>query len=713
MKLSSKILISTLSIGLGVSLGVGLLQKKNNHVALQTKADIPAAVGYTTYFTDDLGFATRDPNDNRIVEGDADGGMQTKGNVLDTKAELRLHLKRTISHYWIGVGGYAVYISNDSEVRFLHLTYNADGQYGRGIELGGLTMKTADGKTALTSKYDGGTLFKEYTNLILRFDLSDLTAVKASFIVDYQGVSYYPFSGSTMIDELTYTHQASGFSASDTYRAMAGASSNDVGIAIFKTTHEKNMEPIISYVTPSSANPTFSYDYIGDAYFKFDLSEPLYNGHNYLNDHLNDFKDENNKVINLGDGILVDGKSMRYWINFTDPDLNYANASKGVHQFPIYEGIQYNPVALRIEDTMIRFLINTAFIPMDSVTITFKADLVYGYHKADGESYGTTYRLVNDLTYRATLKSSDLGAVYKNVIMEKIPNETVGEYQITDNTREADATNAGGFTYRTYTITTNIPRPSSISEAYPHDHYRYMFDNILINGKSLTFYNVWGRANNKDYTDDTYTTYTPEYETEHPTSGKNYNMVTYARLRTSDYYKITVKFSEQLVTDFSLGTVTISIRDGSAWMTDTGVVRVNVSLAEKYELDAFVDYSLHMVDIPTSDVSGTGACLGNSGYYINAKREYNALSAHDKTLFREEAEYADARARYEEWARINNDAAPYDGNNAIVTPIRNVLAISFLQDKEMTKDIIVIISAVVAGLAAIGLVFFYLRKKSN
>ena len=715
MKLSSKILITTLSLGLGVSLGVGLFQEKTtNGTALKTKADIPAAVGYTTYFTDDLGFNTRDTNDNRIILGDVDGGVQTKGVVLDNKAEIRLNMKRTVTNYWVGVGGYAVYVSNDAIIRFLYLGYNSSGQYNRNIEINNLVMKTADGSVELTSKFPKGKLFEDYySNWIVRFDLSDLTAVKASFIVDYEGVSYYPFNGSTRIDELVYTHQSSGFSSSDAHRAMAGVAATESGISIFKAHHEKNMESIISYITPSSANPTFSYEYIGDAYFKFSLSEPLFNGEHYVNNHFNDFKDEDNKVINLADGVLINGKTLRYWVNFTDPDLILVSESKGVHQFPLYAGNEYTPVALRIENSSIKFMINTVFIPMDSVTFTFKADLVHGYYKAEGESYGTTYRLVNDLTYRATLKSTDLGSYHKNVILEKVPTETVDEYQVTDVTLESTNTNPGGFTYYRYVVTTNIPRATGVSSTYPHDHYRYMFDNILLNGKTLTYYNVYGRSFNCDYTDDTYTTYTPEYEISHPNSGKDYNMVTNVKLYSGSSYQFRVEFSEELLTDFGITTVQLDIRDGSAWMTDDGVVRVNVSLAEKYELDAFVDYGLHMADIPTSDVSGTGACLGNNGYYINAKREYNALSAEDKTLFREEAEYADARARYEEWARINNDAAPYDGNNGIVTTIRNVLSLTYFSNKEMTKDAVVIISAIVAGIAAVTLVFFYIKKKSN
>lgn len=136
MKLSKRIIALGTCLALGLPLAFTLTQKETVNVS--------ATDGYTTYGNEDLGFVTRDPNDTRYVKGDADGGQQTKGNVLDAKSELHLNFKRTMANYWIGVGGFAIYSSSDTTIRFLTLTKSANSSYGRNAQLSNLVMKTAD-----------------------------------------------------------------------------------------------------------------------------------------------------------------------------------------------------------------------------------------------------------------------------------------------------------------------------------------------------------------------------------------------------------------------------------------------------------------------------------------------------------------------------------------------------------------------------------------
>ena len=292
MKLSKKLLVLALSSTLAISLGVAI--STANKQAQETK--LAAADGYTVYENEDLGFATRDPNDTRIVKGDADGGQQTKGVVLDAKSELHLNFKRTMANYWIGVGGFAIYSSSDTTIRFITLTKNASGAYGRNAKLSNLVMKTADGSEAMTDVYADGKLFNDYTDFVIKFDLSDLTAAKVEFTATYGGKTYYPFNGSTKVDSYTYNASPINFDPGERYMAMAGANATDSGVAILKfNTHLLTKKDFSSVI--SGANGVFDYNNIGDITVSLPLSEQVSSYSGYLNDHLTDWKDEKNNTV--------------------------------------------------------------------------------------------------------------------------------------------------------------------------------------------------------------------------------------------------------------------------------------------------------------------------------------------------------------------------------------------------------------------------------
>lgn len=657
MKLSNKIftlgLLSLASFSLVTSLVVNRAPKQ--------AVEVSATEGYTTYHNEELGFVTRDSGDTRVVKGDVDGGMQTKGNVLDEKSEIRVLFKKTVENYWIGVGGYAVYFSNSTTTRALYLGYNSSGAYSRNAEKSGLVMKTADGSVEMTSAFSDGKLFSDYATLVMKFDLSNLSAVKLSFYAEYQNVKYYPFESSTKLETITYTHQASGFAEADKYRAMAGANATDSGVSLLKfNTQQKDLSSIIS-----RGSRSFNYAYIGDFEFKLTLSEQISSFSGYLNNHLNEWTYEDDDSINIADALLINGKTFRYWVNYNNPDLIVnGSGSAGVHAFPTYAGYEYTPVALNVANNALIFTFNTAFIPSDSIIITFKAGLFKGYYN------GISYGLSNDLTFYGTLKDSDYGAVGSNITFLNSVTESVGEYTIETAADWGEKTAANGAKYRRFALYTNVPRDkTNITEVYPYDHYRYMFDNIMFNGKSLTYYNVWGRANGKDYIDLGNGIANNDYELEHPTSGINYNMVTFAAIATNqDNYVFFIEIPNKLMEDFSYSTYSFALRDGSAWKSPSGVVRINMSPSDRYAVTNFVDDYMHFNDVSTDNHNDTGACKTDSGYYLTAKKALNALSADQKAIFQNGTEaFADAKERYEAWAFANHDAAPYDGNNSIVS----------------------------------------------
>lgn len=707
MKSFKKLLaLSVATLALGTAGAIAVAQRNSANSVAPVHAT--TSDGYTTYYNTDLGFNSRNAGVNLVVIGDADGGMQTKGNVLDVKSELNLRFKSYNYDLWIGVGGYAVYVSGGSVLRFLYLTHKDSSAYNRNVELGNLQLKTADGSTSLLSVISGGKYFSDYLNVVYRWDLSNLTAVKASFHAIYNGVTYYPFDGSTRIDEITYTHQAIDFAASDTYRAMMGANAGDSGIDLIKfKTEEKKLDDMISFVASSQ---DFNYDYIGDFCFNFQFTERIFarEKDTYLNDHLSSFLDENGAAINLGDGILINGKTFNYWVNYTDSDLHYVSDDPGVHQFPLKNsGATFTPVALFIAyaTSNLKFMMNTDYIAMDSMVITFKAGVFAGYYN------GVKFTLSNDVTFYSSLEdtnSTDINHRKRSVVLTKTINETVHtDYEITELADHGVHTNSHGFNYYKYTIWTNIPRNTNLNNGWTQDHYRYLYNNILLNGKTLSRYNSWARANSLDSTD--------EYETVHATGSANtqFDLAVQLQIATDQTnFVFFIYFPYQLMDDQGYtGTPVIALREGAAWLTPSGVARINYKPVVKNTVDAFVEGYMHLQDVPTTNHNDTGACRGANGYYLAAKAAYNQLTAEQKALFASNPAYADAVLRYEAWAVANNDAAPYDGYDAIVSPLRsNIFANTIFGDLDKNTDTILVISIVAANIIILcGLVI--LKKK--
>ena len=652
MKLSMKfIALGLFALVLG---GAGVIAATNNTSEPQI-AEASDNDEYTTYYNSELGFNSRNSGSNLVVIGDADGGMQTKGNVLADKAELNLRYKNYNYDLWIGVGGYAVYVSSGSQLRFLYLTHNDNSAYNRNIEKGGLVMKTYDGSTALLDVISGGKFFSDYLNVVYRWDLSNLSAVKASFHAIYNGVTYYPFDGSTRIDSITYTHSAIGFASEDQHRAMMGANATGSGIDLIKfKTEEKKLDNMFSFVASSQ---DFNYDYIGDFCFNFALSERIFSREKdtYLNDHLSSFTDEDSNAINLGDGILINGRTFRYWVNYSDAGLNY---NTGVHQFPLSNGSTFAPISLLItySNSNMKFMVNTDYIPMTDMVITFKAGLFAGYYN------GMKFSLSKDVTFYSTLEASnatDINHRKRSVTFTTTPSETVHtDYAIIDPSNNGEKTNSHGYSYYQFTLWTNIPRNTNITNGWTQDHYRYFYNNILLNGKPLSLYNSYARANALDSTD--------PYETKHATGSADtqFDLAVQVQIATDQTnYVMWVYFSYELMDDLGITeSPTFALRDGSAWLTPSGVARINCTPEQRYSVEAFVENNMHMNDYTSSQ----GYCSDNEHhYYLTAKQAYNSLLAGEKAAFQNASCFADAKERFEAWAVACGDVNPYDGNNSI------------------------------------------------
>ena len=359
----------------------------------------------------------------------------------------------------------------------------------------------------------------------------------------------------------------------------------------------KDLSEIISF---SQAN--FLQNYIGDYFVDFNLSERIFPTNNYINDHQNSFLDENGSPINIADGILINGQTLTYWINYSNSRLTYPR-NEGVHVFPISAGGVYNPVSVEITGTAIAFKFNLEFFPMDSIVITFKAGVFKAYYN------GTTFNLSEDLTFRSTLSSEKTTNFNKKITFVKTANEVDFNGKILTADDRGEKTSPNGGKYHQYLLWTNIPRNSEyVSQPFATDNDRYIHDNILINGATITSYNTWARGNSKDFTNlNDPSTQNSDYETGHPTGSANvtYDLAVYTQMATDQpNYVFEIKVPNQLVTDLSLGTVAFSFREGSAWYTldkenNFIVGRHNPSAITAYgnekknTLDNLVDVSLY------------------------------------------------------------------------------------------------------------------------
>ena len=358
----------------------------------------------------------------------------------------------------------------------------------------------------------------------------------------------------------------------------------------------KDLKNIISYNTCS-----FAFTNISNFLFSFSLSEQIFTNTSYMNDHLTDgtFKDENNNNINLGEGIEINGKTLQYWVDYTPIDSFSYPRNSGVTVFPLYADKKFNPIAIEAKANKIEFKVDLNTIAMDDITVTFKAGLFKGYNA----NTGTIYTLSEDLTYYSVISQSGSPARV-TFVQQKNWEPIRNAYRSLVDWNEKTASMGGK--YHQYLMWTDIPFDKEvIKHACPADNYRYMYGNLLMNGKSIAYYNSWARGNSKDFTDlSDVSTLNPDYEVGHPlgnTFNTTYDLAIRIEIvRDQPTYAFVFSVPNQLVTDLSLGTLSFSIREGACFFTKDAsgnlmIGRVsttefnNLVLAANQEIENYVD----------------------------------------------------------------------------------------------------------------------------
>ena len=128
-------------------------------------------------------------------------------------------------------------------------------------------------------------------------------------------------------------------------------------------------------------------------------------------------------------------------------------------------------------------------------------------------------------------------------------------------------------------------------------------------------------------------------------------------------------------------------------------------------LNRFSSKKLHSEDVDFDNYSDTGMCLGENGYYAEAKAFYNNfLTTNQKKAFATNNTYAQERERMIAWGRANGEIVSFNGSTGDL--ILNTLKISIFNEYMGDRLATLIIFA--ACSASFLLTFaFLLKKKKN
>ena len=164
--------------------------------------------------------------------------------------------------------------------------------------------------------------------------------------------------------------------------------------------------------------------------------------------------------------------------------------------------------------------------------------------------------------------------------------------------------------------------------------------------------------------------------------------------------------------DLFQGVKVVSTSDGSATLSVLSADNITIHTPEEDHIQTWIDMYMQM-DNPAFDGDGTGACR-DSNYYVNAKAGLKALEeAHPGSIdeFQEDSEgiYADALARYKDWAKACGDAEPFDGNDSIVSHLRPIGIGIYANNPTMV--IVITISAI--GTLAFTMLLVFKKKKQK
>ena len=109
----------------------------------------------------------------------------------------------------------------------------------------------------------------------------------------------------------------------------------------------------------------------------------------------------------------------------------------------------------------------------------------------------------------------------------------------------------------------------------------------------------------------------------------------------------------------------------------------------------------------TTYTTNQGLCLGENGYYAQAKAALIALGEDCIALFVEADKYNDAQERYEMWAYFNNDVENMY-NDTPVNSSANITSVELA-----SNNTVAIVLSIVGLLTTLSFCFYFKMKKSK
>lgn len=138
-------------------------------------------------------------------------------------------------------------------------------------------------------------------------------------------------------------------------------------------------------------------------------------------------------------------------------------------------------------------------------------------------------------------------------------------------------------------------------------------------------------------------------------------------------------------------------------------IEVTYTITPAKQAQMFVDTYMHMNDVSTSNLTDTGACKGENGYYAKAKEAFVKLSNEVRKIVREN--HPDAFLRLQNWAVANGETIDIDVNGEIVVSQTNSILLHFANKNKI--DIYSLISLFIVGVITLSLTLYKLRKREN
>lgn len=131
------------------------------------------------------------------------------------------------------------------------------------------------------------------------------------------------------------------------------------------------------------------------------------------------------------------------------------------------------------------------------------------------------------------------------------------------------------------------------------------------------------------------------------------------------------------------------------YQTDTNIVEQFVGIDLHFDVDV----------IDPSNVSDTGACRGENGYYALAKATYNSFSNAQKAIFCENANFANARERFIAWAHANGEDLNLTTYNIVQLSARNI------GDQVRNNATVIIIVSIISIVSSTAIALVLLKRK--